>query len=85
MERSRKSGVFCVVRSSLAAAVSMGLEEERHAREIPVDTEEERTRAELWKRLSEQSRGEIVGLLVRLLVQSEVERAGTETQKEYEP
>jgi len=41
--------------------------------------------AELWKRLSEQSRGEIVGLLVRLLVQSEVERAGTETQKEYEP
>ena len=49
------------------------------------DTEEERTRAELWKRLSEQSRGEIIGLLVRLLVQSEVERAGTETQKEYEP
>ena len=49
------------------------------------DTEEERTRAELWKRLSEQSRGEIVGLLVRLLVQSEVERAGTEAQEEYKP
>ncbi len=49
------------------------------------DIEEERMRAELWKRLSEQSRGEIVGLRVRLLVQSEVERAGTETQKEYEP
>jgi hypothetical protein len=49
------------------------------------DTEEERTRAELWKRLSKQSRGEIVGLLVRLLVQSVVERAGTEAPKEYEP
>jgi hypothetical protein len=49
------------------------------------DTEEEETRAEMWKRLSEQSRGEIVGLLVRLLVQSVVERAGTEAQKEYEP
>lgn len=49
------------------------------------DTEEEETGAEMWKRLSEQSRGEIVGLLVRLLVQSVVERAGTEAPKEYEP
>jgi hypothetical protein len=49
------------------------------------NTEEESTRAEQWKQLSEQSRNEIVGLLVRLLVQSEVERIGNEAQKEHEP
>lgn len=49
------------------------------------DTDEEGTRAKLWKQLSEQSRNEIVGLLVRLLIQSAVERAGNEAQKEQEP
>jgi hypothetical protein len=49
------------------------------------NTEEEGTRSELWKQLSEQSRDEIVGLLVRLLIQSAVERAGNEAQKEHEP
>jgi hypothetical protein len=49
------------------------------------DSEEESMRAEQWKQLSEQSRNEIVGLLVRLLVQSVVERIGNEAQKEHEP
>lgn len=48
-------------------------------------SEEERKRAELWNRLPEQVRDEIVEVLVRLVVQSVVKRAGTQAKQENEP